>query len=572
MRTGTRFLFGVALSLAAASLLPATSRRADAPKFFDDDPLTREPETQDASGVKEWNIHLVWDLAENTFGRPGDSAPDVRARNINSVDEVPDSNWFTNRIGAKPLSIEEAVKGPINGNGPAAGTWTVTRGKQAGFAPGFTIRDSEGETWFVSFDAEGFPEAATGAILVANRIFWSLGYWQVENHLIQVKRDQLQVSEDATITPPSGHKRRMKLRDLDDVFRRSHRGPDGTYRAIAARALPGRVLGGFRYYGTRPDDPNDVVPHEHRRELRALKVFGAWTNLVDMKAGNTLDSLITENGKGVVRHYLQDVGSTFGTGALAPREYDEGWEHLYEGDLVWKRLVTLNFYMKPWQTVPYEKSPAIGRFEGNEFDPTTWKPRVPTAAFLRSRPDDEFWAARRVMAFSDDMIRHLAATGRYSDEAAAVHLADVLINRRDKIGRAYLNAVNPVVDIKLDSSGTLTFENAAVAAGVASEASQYQVSFAAFDNATGESTPLGPPLTTTDRRVRLPQELSSRTPTFVMVRIAATSPDHPAWAMPVDAYFRRSSGGGWKLVGLERLPRNHADRIQRTQQTSTRDQ
>ena len=119
--------------------------------------------------------------------------------------------------------------------------------------------------------------------------------------------------------------------------------------------MPGRPLGGFRYHGTRPDDPNDIVPHEHRRELRALKVFGAWTNLVDMKAGNTLDTLITDNGKAVVRHYLQDVGSTFGTGALAPHDYDEGWETSYEGDLLWKRLVTLGFYLQPWQTVRYDE-------------------------------------------------------------------------------------------------------------------------------------------------------------------------------------------------------------------------
>ena len=73
------------------------------------------------------------------------------------------------------------------------------------------------------------------------------------------------------------------------MLRRADRAADGSYRAVAARAVPGRPLGGFRYYGTRSDDPNDIVPHEHRRELRALKVFGAWTNLVDMKAGNTLD-------------------------------------------------------------------------------------------------------------------------------------------------------------------------------------------------------------------------------------------------------------------------------------------
>ena len=203
----------------------------------------------------------------------------------------------------------------------------------------------------------------------------------------------------------------MRDGDLDAVLRRAHRGADGSYRAIAARAVPGRPVGGFRYYGTRSDDPNDIVPHEHRRELRALKVFGAWTNLVDMKAGNTLDTVVVENGRSVVRHYLQDVGSTFGTGANGPREYDEGWELLYDGELLLKRLVTLGFFIAPWQTVEYDEHPAIGRFEGDAFDPVSWRPRVATAAFLRARADDTFWAARRVAAFTDEMIRAAVKSG-----------------------------------------------------------------------------------------------------------------------------------------------------------------
>ena len=151
------------------------------------------------------------------------------------------------------------------------------------------------------------------------------------------------------------------------------------------------------------------MPHEHRRELRALKVFGAWTNLVDMKAGNTLDMLITENGKSVVRHYLQDVGSTFGTGANAPREYDEGWEYLFEGDLVWKRLVTLGFYLQPWQTVIRGERldrPLRGRgLRSGGVEAA----RADGRASCHARSDDTFWAARRVMAFSDEMIRAIAA-------------------------------------------------------------------------------------------------------------------------------------------------------------------
>jgi hypothetical protein len=241
MLTRHRLLSCAVMSIAAVSLLTVAAPRGAGARFYSDDPLTREPETQDASGVQEWDIHLFYDILENTFGKPGDPTPNVRAGNVNTIDEVPDSNWFTNRIGDKPLSIDEIVKGPIRAEGPASGKWLVIRGKAAGVAPGFTMRDREGGTWFVSFDAKGFPEAATGAILVANRIFWALGYWQTENFLVFAKPDQIEVSEDATITPPSGHRRRMKQGDIDEVLRRSQQSPDGSYRAIAARVLPGRV-------------------------------------------------------------------------------------------------------------------------------------------------------------------------------------------------------------------------------------------------------------------------------------------------------------------------------------------
>ena len=543
-----------ALALLGAGLIAAlTTTSAAAPRFFPDDPLTREPETQDAAGVSEWDIDLTIDLLVNMFGRPGDQVSNERARNVNTVDEVPDSNWFTNRIGQRPVTIDEVRRGPLTGAGPAAGQWRVVSPKLAGFAPGFTMDDARGDRWFVSFDAAGHPEAATGAIAVANKIFWTLGFWQVENHLVAVAPAQIDVAETATITPPSGRKRRMRRSDLEDILRRAHRGSDGTYRAIAARAVPGRPVGGFQYYGTRPDDPNDVVRHEHRRELRALKVFGAWTNLVDMKAGNTLDTVIVENGKSVVRHYLQDVGSTFGTGANGPREYDEGWELLYDGALLSKRLLTFNFFIAPWQTVPYTELPAIGRFEGDHFDPVSWQPRVTTAALRHARSDDTFWAARRIAAFTEEMIRAMVATGNYSDPAAAQLLTDVLIKRRQKIVEAYLPAINPVVDFSLAADGRFDFRNAAVDAGVAAAPSGgYRIEWAEFDNATGDTKSIAPALTTSQMSVPPPGQLPQTPGAIVRIRVAATAPAPTTWQQPVDAYFRRVPPG-WRLVGLERL-------------------
>jgi hypothetical protein len=89
----------------------------------------------------------------------------ILAQNVNTIDEVPDSSWFTNRILAREVSIEEATRGPVTSPGPAAGAMKVTRAKPEGISPGFVVQDSAGVTWFVQFDAARYPEAATGAAI-----------------------------------------------------------------------------------------------------------------------------------------------------------------------------------------------------------------------------------------------------------------------------------------------------------------------------------------------------------------------------------------------------------------------
>jgi hypothetical protein len=549
----------VTLGLAAALTMPG-ARAQQGPKFLQDDPISREPETQDASKVEEWEIGLTPDLVSNLFGRPGDPAVDVRAQNINTIDEVPDSSWFTNRIYARPLSVDEITRGPNTIDGPAPGKWTLIRPKTAGIAPGFTVRDEKGEDWFLTFDARGHEVAPTAAINVATRLFWALGYNQVESYLTTIRPEDIVIDDGVTIRA-HGKRRRFTRADMMDVFTRAARSADGSYRVQAGRRLPGRTVGGFKYFGTRPDDPNDVVPHEHRRELRALKVFGAWANLVDMKAGNTLDTVITEGGRGIVRHYLQDVGSTFGTGALGPRSGDEGYEYLYEGDRAVKRLVTFGFWIPRWQTIDYEEHPEMGLFEGDAFVPETWKPRVPVAALLRARADDTFWAALRVMAFSEEQIRAAVRTGAYTDPAAEQLLADILIKRRDKIGRVYFVKINPLTRFALDESGVLTFENPSVAAQFSEPpAKGYQAVWHRFDNNTREAQAIGSPTSGQGDRLQAPSDLPRADGTFIKIAVSTVEPQHSAWAQPVDVYFRRT-GGAWKLVGVERKAEGEGRRL-----------
>jgi hypothetical protein len=521
------------------------------PRFYSDDPIAKEPADRDASAVQPWDIGLMYELSINLFVTANYKPTNTRARNINTIDEVPDSSWFTNRIGSTAVSAADLARGAEVGQPPVPEKWVIIREKTAGANPGFTARDGAGETWFLGFDPVSNPEGATAAVVVANKLFWALGYNQVETFLTTFDPKRAEIDPKATVRRPSGDRTAFTRTDMNAVLNKVARNADGTYRVSAGRVLPGKILGGFRYAGTRPDDPNDIVAHEHRRELRALRVFGAWTNLTDLKAGNTLDTLITENGHPFVKHYLQDVGSTFGM-ANRPHEWDIGWEYFYEKGPSRRRLFSFGFALSPWQTAPYTEYPSIGKFEGDVFDPIKWRPQTPTTAYMELRADDAFWAARRVMAFTDDLIRAAVRVGQYSDPAAERHLGSVLIKRRDTIGQSYLTTINPIVNPRLDDAGALTFENAAVAARFAEAPAEYRAAWSHFDNATGALRPIADARSTTTT-IQPPRDVPTATGSFVEIDISAESAVHPSWRQPVRTFFRRTATG-WKLVGLERLP------------------
>ena len=544
---GTRF----SLIAGICWLMAAMAVSANGPRFYSDDPIEREVDTQDASGAQPAGIGLFYEISYNLFVTSRYTPSKTRAQNINTIDEVPDSSWFTNRIGSKILTAAEVARGAAEGPSPAPERWIILREKSAGANPGFTAKDANGETWFLAFDSLDRPEGASAAVVVASRLFWALGYNQVPLYITSFDPARASIDPNATKLRPSGSRTPFTQDDLSEVLERAARSPDGAYRVAAGRLMPGKVLGAFRYAGTRPDDPNDIVPHEHRRELRALRVFGAWTNLTDLKAGNTLDTLVVENGRSIVKHILQDVGSTFGM-ANREHEWDLGWEHFYDADASRRRLLSFGFALSPWQTVPYSEYPSIGRFEGDRFDPKEWKPQTPTIAYLELRDDDAFWAARRVMALTNDLIRAAVHEGQFSDPAAERHLAAVLIKRRDAIGRTYLTAVNPVVDPRLNS-GLLTFVNAAVDAGFAAAPTAYHATWLRFDNATGQTRSMAETQAATPA-MSPPAALSTVAPgDFIEIDITADSPTYLSWQQPVRTFFRRTIDG-WKLVGLEHLP------------------
>jgi hypothetical protein len=110
--------------------------------------------------------------------------------------------------------------------------------------------------------------------------------------------------------------------------------------------------------------------------------------------------------------------------------------------------------------------------------------------------------------------------------------------------------VNPVVNPALSADGVLTFENAAIKAGAATPNASYALRWSRFDNTADTHEPIGAEVVVNDMRAEAPADLV-RAGDYVAVTIVSRHAEHPAWAQPLTAYFRRE-GAGWKTVGLTR--------------------
>jgi hypothetical protein len=400
---------------------------------------------------------------------------------------------------------------------------------------------------------------ASGAEVIGAAIYHALGYNVVQGFIIEVDPTKIVIGPNATTVDLRGRKVLITRRNVDRLLSVSAKLPNGKYRGTLSRFADGRPLGYFKYYGTRPDDPNDIHPHEHRRELRGNRVFAAWLNHDDSRGLNSLDMLEGDPGRQSIRHYMFDFGSIMGSGSTTAQVPRAGNEYILEWGPGFKTLATLGLYVRPWILVDYwEEAKSVGRFEGDFFDPVKWRPEYPNPAFDHMTPEDAFWGARLVSKFSNETIRAIVAKARYSEPGATEHITNTLIKRRDKVLRTWLTGVNPLVNAQLSNDGVLTFENAAVDAGVAKPATQYRYTLSRFDNATGAATPLteGGITAGTSGDVKGAVRLEISAPKvldapFVQVSVSTIHPDYPAWANPVTFTFRRN-GTQWETVGLDR--------------------
>lgn len=356
------------------------------------------------------------------------------ARDVNRLGQVPDSSWFENRVGRRTYSVAEVTVGAAQDGGLAPGTLEVIGGKIDGVSAGFIIRDTAKTVWYLKLDHPAFPELSTSAEVISSRLLWLAGYRVPSMRAVDVDRNRFVLSPTARGKDRYNRSVPLTPHALATLLANTNPDKDDRIRVLVSRQPPGENLGSFSYHGWRSDDPNDRIPHEHRRSLRALWLFSAWLNNTDTRDANSLDVFRPVAGKlGVVDHYLIDFGDAFGSTGLGEKAAVEGWTYLLDWSEVGRNLFSFGLRYPRYREVQRSRVRSVGLFESKVFVPERWHPELPNPAFDQRTSDDVFWAASILARIQPDHIRAAVAAGNYREPGAVSYVVETLLERRKKL-------------------------------------------------------------------------------------------------------------------------------------------
>lgn len=527
----TKYVAATVLSLVAAVA-------ASGPKFYSDDPLIAEPPPIDASMAAPRKLSDYYDALHHMLAEPGEHQTRhhvTRAQGISTLGDPMEGAWWMRRHYFKRMSADELRKGPSGNNPPATDApWTLVSAKTEGVTAGFVIEDSRGVRYFMKFDPKLYPELATGADQISSKVFHALGYHVPDNYIVTFKREQIKIKDGVKIMD-AGRPRDLNDADLDEILRKVAKDDDDRYRGTASLAVEGKPLGPYRYYGTRADDPNDIVPHEHRRDLRGMRYAAAWVGHYDSRAINTMDALVDEGGVKVVRHLQLDFGATLGSASNRAKSARSGGEYLFGWKQSALELGTLGAAVPKWATAHYPGIRSVGNFESKTFEAEKWMAEYPNPAFDNALPDDEFWMAKQIAAFTRDDVAAVVSAAQYSDPKASEYMTQCLWERREKILRAAFARVLPLDRIRVEGE-TLRWDDLA-AMNKMGDAGPVNVEWFSFNNTTQARSGLH------KTGAELPTAAAGE---YLLAVLTQTKqPSHK-----IEVYFRGTSAAP-QLVGIE---------------------
>jgi hypothetical protein len=453
-------LLGGACLLAACSSSPIPPVRfANAPAVFVVDDRRDVPVPPREREYLRDAYHL-----DTSIFRPVDRAMAMpaprRALGVNALDEVPDSTWFTNRVGVRDMTPEEIRTGPmIIGTPEQHKPWTVTRTKKGGRSPGIMIKDARGERFILKFDPAGVPEMETAADVIVARLLWAAGYNVPEDHVVHLKRSDLVIAKDA-IVDDDGKKRPLDAAALDAILAQVHVESDGTIRGLVSPFIDGKIIGGHPAEGVRRDDPNDRIPHEMRRDLRGTQAFFAWLDHNDMREDSTVDTWIADPAdkrRHYVKHFFVDFGKALGVMAFSKGNPRLGYDYRYSPSNALTSLVSAGLYERNWERRRGPNLRGVGLYDVKTYDPGHWKAATPAyTPLITADRFDKYWASKIMMRFTRSHLLAAVEAGRLTDSTSVEYLVDTLEQRQRETAGYWFRRVSPLDDFTVEN-GSLCF-------------------------------------------------------------------------------------------------------------------
>ncbi|MDP6039560.1 MAG: hypothetical protein QGG64_13500 [Candidatus Latescibacteria bacterium] len=521
-----------------------------------------DADNRSISKPKEIEENLIWDIVDHTFfyevgktldlgwsarrlGNITKLVPPRQADNINVLDEVPNSSWYTNRHFIKRMTLENLENGSGWAQPDTSGVWEIISGKFEGLAPGFTVRDKNKDIYFLKFDAKDYEGLATTAEVVSTKILYAAGFNVPQNSVVFFRPEWLTIGSETKVADGQGGRRLMAEKDLDAILASISKQPDGRIRCVASKVLEGIPVGVFDFHGRRDDDLNDRVEHQHRRELRGLRVIASWINDVDRRAANTLNMYVRDNrGRQYIKHYLIDMGATLGSSTVAPRVPKSGHEYFVDFRYIVPSILGLGLHRRRWEDALPIRFPSIGYLESDVFPPGRWVTNYPNPAFQRCTNRDGYWGAKIAMSFTDEDLAAIVKTGLLPDKKAETALIQLLKERRDKVGRYWFERINTLDRFWVDRRG-LHFEDLAITGNLASVAETQYVY--RFSDRKGNALDIGGQLQG-EYQIQIPENLPSNQYYGIEIRTIRAG-----WARKyVRVYFHLWAPGHYQIVRVDR--------------------
>ena len=152
-----------------------------------------DPESQDASNVQALEGQRPVRSRRELVPRRRASETDVRAGNVNTIDEVPDSSWFTNRAGkgSGPLDLERSSRARTRRMARRRPVDRDRAQKRGRHARDSRFATAPARSTGSSSTRKAIAEMASGAEVISTKFFHAFGYHVAENYLATFRPEDL---------------------------------------------------------------------------------------------------------------------------------------------------------------------------------------------------------------------------------------------------------------------------------------------------------------------------------------------------------------------------------------------